>query len=500
MARSLLKAGLPLAVVSILSVLGGMQLAGADEGDCNFTRSNCDMQERKTFLRAQIWSGADCKPSQWATLPHSAFPFDAQTGKLETGPRAPAHFLSGVCHLLSPVGNLDEGISEIQQAQTVGLMSSQKNVASLFEGLMHCGKLKQIKDRYGDKVRDSLSAREAFCVDRSMAKASFGRVAWTNLELDYETTSTLSLGAQIDQMSACYRDYLHGGYDAMCGIITAPSAQQVLTTATTTADEVLANYFGNATGDGTTGDHGVPPLKAMLARKIQMADSALKGSDKLFATLTTKSDLLAASYRGVASEYCDVNNLVQPTCAGPIPARVAKLDDAYEHAVLAAEDVLQFVDQFLTGQYELNGKDVRKGLKDNNLALGDTLARLKDPRTNELTLGQKLERVKSNMTELLGSDVSAQTTVRRVCSIYFCELRKRTPPGFNNACAQFDATLGAVVRDVNKLCEADPTLTTVAPGQTAYSVCQGAGFPVDLMTRASMSGAQVDTCMAQHHP
>jgi hypothetical protein len=491
MARSLGKTGASLAVVSLLTTVAVLHRAEALEGECGRNPAACDLQPTRTLLRSQIWRGADCKPSQWEGLPRVGFPFDG-AGKLQLGLRAPAAFLAGVCHARSPNGGVEQGIAELQAAQSGDLFPAQRNVASLYEGLLHCRKLRTL-DR--SRLDRSLSTRTAFCTARSMAKASFSRVAWPHLELAYESDAATSLDAHVEEMSQCYGELLHGGYDATCGVVSAPSPAQIERVARDAADTVLTSYFGDSAADRPDA-HGAPPLKAMLARKIAMADGALADSSSLFEQLTQKTGLLSTSYSGVAEPYCAGSDPSLP-CAGDIPRRVGRLHDAYEHAVLAAQDLLSFADRWVDGQYTNNGVDVRTGLRQRSNDLALVLASLKEPsRPNELSLGDKLARVKSDMRTLASSSANAQATLRRVCAVYFCELRRRSPVGFNATCNKHDDTTGGRIGDANLLCATDLTQTFVSSDRTttALGLCEGAQF-----TREAMTTKNVDTCMAEYH-
>src|SRR5258706_13942647 len=139
MSRLALKAVLSLATISSISVALAAHRAEAVEGDCRSNPGICDFQETKTVLRTAIWANADCTPSRWNALSHAGFPFDGD--KIALGTRAPVHFLGGVCQLHATNGNADEGIGELQKAQTIGLLPAQKSVASLFQGILHCRKL-----------------------------------------------------------------------------------------------------------------------------------------------------------------------------------------------------------------------------------------------------------------------------------------------------------------------------------------------------------------------
>jgi hypothetical protein len=467
-----------------------------DGGDCSRNPDSCDFQEKRTVLRSEIWSGADCNPLRWNGLPSDGFPIDENV--LQIGPRAPVHFLTGACEMHRPGGNIDNGISELQKAQTVGLLPAQKNLAALFEGILHCRKLDGIDKK---TLGSSLVTRDAFCMHRGMAKASFASVAFGSMELQYDAGAS-SLGAHIEKMSACYADYLHGGYDATCAVISAPSSAAVDEAATRVSDEVLTNYFGDSGGIGE-GDHGVPPLKAMLARKLQMADASILGSTTLFAGLQQKNQLLVTSFQTLGSMFClPTGEDGDIPCAGPIPSRVSKLYGSYERSVLRAENILGFVDQWVNGLYEYKGKDVRADLKVGAKALSEVLARVQRPvQPNELSLVDKMRLVKRDMAVLANSGDANRSVVKSLCSVYFCEVRNRNPLFFRRSCDQLDPQLGRKIADVNKLCDANVQRTFLAgdAGSSSYGVCAAAGFPTATMNKTSMTVAEVDDCMATYH-
>ena len=54
---------------------------------------------------------------------------------------------------------------------------------------------------------------------------------------------------------------------------------------------------------------------------------------------------------------------------------MARLHEGYERAVLRSQTILDFVDRWVSGLYEYQGKDVRVELQDSHDGLRDMLAR-----------------------------------------------------------------------------------------------------------------------------
>jgi len=488
-------------VVCLMLVLGAVGGARAEDGKRCASDSNvCDLQKDRTFLRSAIWSGS-CQPSQWDSLPPEGFPVEKPKGEnvfvLKQSLHAPVNFLNGVCQLHKEKGaDLDLGISELQRAQTQGLMASQRNLASLFEGLLHCRQLSALKEKYADDLTEQTASRERFCLHRGMAKASFTHVNWANLELRYEDPER-SLEKHVETMAQCYADFLHAGFDASCGLVASPSDGPVLeTVATAAADPVLASYFGAPTQEASS-DAGVSPLQAMLARKLQMANAAVKGSEGMFDDLERKNELLTASYQSLGEEYCTngtAENKSLP-CTGSIPTSTSRLHQAYRKAVLEAQQVIDFVDKWISGLFQLKGRDVRDDLEKSTKALSETLERVPP-------LLKELERVKHDMAEL--ADTQADTkAVLSMCGVYFCELRGNANKNrFQKACDQLDSRTGRKLSESNKLCapEAEKTFLSEDSRDSAFGVCEAAGFPVDLMTKPRLSVVETQACMQRFHP
>ncbi|WP_438016818.1 hypothetical protein WMF18_39470 [Sorangium sp. So ce315] len=493
---------IPLCVAAAFATLPAARMAAAQVDDeCSRNLASCDLQERKTHLRAQIWSGA-CDPSQWDALPRAGYPIERVDGspRIKVGPRAPVHFLNGVCEAHRPDGDVDHGLHELEKAMTVGLLPSQRNAAALFEGLLHCRKLAQLDDRYQGELTTKLAPREAFCMHRGMAKASFTRVRWEGLEMSYDT-SDFSLTGHAESMAQCYGDYLHGGHDATCGIVSSPSPAAIDAAAQAVSSDILADYFGTATEDAPPGDRAIPPLKAMLARKIEMADSSLQASAVLLDGLVQKKDLLVGSYEGMASMFCLPGSETTGLCSGPLPSAVARLHEGYERAVLRSQTILGFVDRWVSGLYEYQGKDVRVELQNSHEGLRDMLARAAAPAVpNEMTLLQKIDLMKRDMALLADRSTAESDILKRQCSIYFCEIRNRNRTFFTNACNQIDATAGRPLKDVNKLCAADVAGTVVSGTQTAAALCASVGLPASYVSNTAMTARAVDTCMSEFHP
>lgn len=335
---------------------------------------------------------------------------------------------------------------------------------------------------------------------RGMAKASFTRVRWEGLEMSYDT-SDFSLTGHAESMAQCYADYLHGGYDATCGIVSSPSPAAIDAAAQAVSSDILADYFGTATEDAPPGDRAIPPLKAMLARKIEMADSSLQASAALLDGLVKKKDLLVGSYEGMASMFCLPGSETTGLCSGPLPSAVARLHEGYERAVLRSQTILDFVDRWVSGLYEYQGKDVRVELQSSHDGLRDMLARAEAPAVpNEMTLLQKIDLMKRDMALLADRSTVESDILKRQCSIYFCEIRNRNRTFFTNACNQIDAIAGRPLKDVNTLCAADVAETVVSGAQTAAALCASVGLPAAYVSNTAMTARAVDTCMSEFHP
>jgi len=492
-----------LPLVCLAGVLLAEGRAQAQQVSCKGKPKSCDFQEHSTLLRSQLWGG-ECQPSRWNTLPPQAFPMEEHDKKpaLQLGPRAPVHFLNGICEAHKEKdANLDRGISELQKAQTQGLMPSQRNLAALFEGQLHCRALSELRAKAGGTLTQESSSRDLFCLHRGMAKASFTQVDWTNLELRYEGDATFSLDTHAEKMAQCYGDFLHAGFDATCGLLTTPSPGTVKQAVEKSANDVLTSYFGNATGAPSSEDTGVSPLKAMLARKLEMADASLQGSTALQAGVEEKNRLLTGSYRGLASLYCNEKAEGVP-CAGPLPTGITQLAKAYEAAVHKAQDILSFVNGWTNGLFQVNGVDVRKQLEAGSEALSGVLKRVEAPGgPGKPSLLEALGRVKGDMVVLADSGSAERKTVLSLCGIYFCEVRNRDKDFFQRVCNQADARTGKKLSESNALCAAEPGKTFLSEEQraSAFGVCQGAGFPESLMTKR-LKASEVDACMTQFHP
>lgn len=497
---------IPLVTAGVVLALQGTTVAVAQERGCAGNSASCDFQEKSTTLRAQIWSGV-CDLAEWDRLPSEGFPIAKETSSdgrlvetLQQSVRAPVHLLNGVCELHRAGGDTDRGIAELQKAAGGEMLQAQRQAASLFEGLLHCRKLEELKGEYGSEVTARPSSRDAFCMHRAMAKASFTRVRWAGLDMSYDAPE-FSLTGHAESMAACYASSLHAGYDAACGVVATPSAGAIDAAAETVSRDILADYFGTATADAPPGGTAIPPLKAMLARKLEMADASLAESTALLGGLQQKSDLLTTSERTLASMFCLAGDASTGLCSGPLPNAVSGLHQGYERAVLRTQALLDFIDGWVNGIYEHNGKDVRKELKKSDDALKDMLSRAERPAVpNEMTLLEKLDFIKGDMAQLTDLGTADAALMRRECSVYFCEIRNRNRTFFTRACDQIDATLGRKVRDVNTLCSATASGTTIAGTETAATLCQRAGLSAARVSGAAMTAREVDTCMAELHP
>jgi hypothetical protein len=289
-------------------------------------------------------------------------------------------------------------------------------------------------------------------------------------------------------MGQCYATYLNAGYDGACGLVSAPSQATIDGAAASGSNAVLTNYFGanddvpSAGSAGADAGVAIPPLKAMLARKLQMADNSLAGAQATVSQLAAKNQSLTASYQTLAAPYCNPSDSADGPCSGPIPTKVAAMDQAYEASVLEAQKLILFVDQWINGlfQYPDSKRDVRDELKDGISGLTDVLHAQSPDST---PLDQKLAQVKQTLGTLAGKGAGEAQAIQQVCAIYFCELRRRSKVGFNLACQQTDPVTNKQLKATNALCSADVTQTVVAQGlpDTAVSVCAAAGFSADAM-------------------
>jgi len=499
-------------LMMVLGAVGGAQAQGKQQCLVNGDFS-CDLQKDRTVLRSELWSGK-CEPSQWDSLPPEAFPIEPglrdgrKVSLLKPGPHAPVNFLNGICQVHKQEGtdldqgiaNRDLGISEFQKAQTQELMASQRNLASLFEGLLHCRQLSALKKKYPNDLEKRPESNKRFCLHRGMAKASFTYVNWARVELRYEG-APLSLENHVEEMAQCYAESLHEGYDAMCDIVPALSDEDAQTAATDAATQVLDSYFGPRKQESSSDtDTGASPLKAMLERKLQMANASLEGSETMFAGLESKNELLTDSYQSLGEQYCTprTDEDRRLPCKGPIPTRVSGLHAAYERAVLEAQQVIGFVNQWIRGLFEDKGHDVRRDLTQSAERLSATLKDDVPPRL------RKLEKVKHDLAVL--SDTQANTkAVLSTCGVYFCELRQRNKNRFLKACDELVPGTGRKLSESNKLCapEAEKTFLSEDAGASAFGVCKAAGFPIELMTGpppATNVTKWVNDCMARFHP
>ncbi|QRO02016.1 hypothetical protein JRI60_24870 [Archangium violaceum] len=472
MHRLVLERKAPLWVACLLAGLCASVPAAA-QSDCNSNAASCDFQERKTTLRAQLWSSA-CLTGTWKYL--SAVYFPMENGQLVTSKRAQVNFLNGVCafhqdrrYMDSKKAReqLDRGIDELQRAQTSGLLRSQRHVAALLEGLLHCERMKQL----APEVETKLTSRELFCVHRGMAKASFTSVNWANMALDYPDSTAFSVGKHIESMGACYSSHLSAGTDATCGVVTSLPEEQVKSIGTQVGTTELSRYLGSVTDQTSSTATGVGPLTAMLARKFEMVDGAAAGSAQLFSDLKQRNERLRGSYTGLAEMYCS------PTgeCNGPIPSRVQAMSTKYQAVTLKVQNLLGFVDRWVNGLYQDSaGRDVRTELARSKTDLTDTLATLQ----GQEAFLDKIRLVKRDMSVLARGAEAEDTVLRKLCSLYFCEIRGGSRETFRKTCAQVDPILSKPRSELNKLCSSNVETTYVSgDGQTtAAALCRNVGL------------------------
>ncbi len=507
-----------LVILAALSGLGTVALcaknaAAADTpvtGDCASSPESCDLQQRSTILRTILWTSAStsgaCSSESWNGLPKERYPKASSNGAavLASGVRGPVSFLNGVCefHRKSAgvsSGDAARGIAELQAAQQGRLMPAQRQVAGLLEGLLHCRRLDDTLQRYGGdwrKLEQSATAKGEFCAHRAQAKASFGNMNWVGFELGYDTKDW-SIYKHVEDVSSCAQRYLNSSYDASCQIGMQVSVDEAQVVGQRVAEQVLgellggsptpapgsasvaegpitaakvSDLFGAPSGAGAA-TPVVPPITAIMARKLATAREAVQGASGRFESLGRTAVTLDASVDAL-------NRAVTPIGAGATAAA-----QTYEDAVRMAQEVVRMVDYWVKGYFQdEQGKDVRDTLAMSRSVLGDARRAVVAAPGSE-GLMARLDLVLANLRALSGSVDREAQLVRRACAAYFCEIEGRTREAglTDNACGARDAVTGNTYATANDLC--------VDAGRTAArALCSEVGFRAFTTTDA-------DACM-----
>jgi hypothetical protein len=429
--------------------------------------SECDFQSASTVLRDNVWR-ADCGEGLTARLDPRFY-----GGTL----RPPVSFVRGVCLFeriargLVPLDAPDprgmrpvvRAIAELQSAQSSAISFSQRQVAALFEGLLHCKQLDQLAALDAAPGTPSWEQR---CMHRSMAKANFARVDLVALELRYADAADQGrVGQSIDGMLACQSAHLHSAAAARCGTSTTATTSELQRVADVAAGAILPRYFGQVPG-ATEGPVAVPPVTALLARKIGEATAASQGSREAFAALRTERDAVQGQHDTLETKLCEGD---AQRC---LPGAVAALFSTYETAVVRVSEYLAFVRQALAGLFLDGGKeDLNKVVAENLRAATDSV-KLLEPKQ------APLQQLRDDLTRL-GADARGDATLRRACKLLFCDIWGGPRLRVDNACRAVDpaSPTRAPLAATNPLCKADPAAQLVlGPGSaSSASICREVG-------------------------
>ncbi len=488
---------------------GHARAADTPVADCSSGPDACDLQLRSTMIRSVLWKNASssqgCSVEAWNALPKERFPKGTKDGAtvLVSGVRAPTSFLNGVCEFHRKSGgrangDADRGIAELQAAQQGRLMPAQRQAAGLFEGLLHCRKLDDVLKRYGDdwtKLEQVPTAKREFCEHRAQARASLGNMNWVGFELGYDSKDW-SLYQHIDALSACAASYLHNSYDAACQIRSQMSVDEARAVGQKAATQVLAELLGGevhssdsalAEGPITAGRvddffggkgnaaapaPAVPPITAIMARKLSTAREAVDGASGRFDSLRSSAAALTGSVESLSGVMSQIGGAATTAA------------QTYEEAVRTAQEIVRFVDYWVKGFFQdSRGKDVRD-------ALGESRHELLAARQGVEGVGAseglvvKLDAVQRKMEQLSqGSDREAGF-LRHLCAVYFCEIQGRTADAglTASACSTFDSNTGKQYSASNDLC--------LATGNAAArTLCSGVGF-------TAFTNSNADACVS----
>jgi hypothetical protein len=479
-------------------------------GDCSTSPDVCDLQQRSTTIRSVLWksdtSSKGCSEAAWNALPKERYPKGTKDGTavIVSGVRAPISFLNGVCEFhrtasSGPSGDADRGIAELQAAQQGRLMPAQRQAAGLFEGLLHCRKLEQLLKSFGGdwhKVEQAATAKGEFCSHRAQAKASFGNMSWVGFELGYDTKEW-SVYNHIDNVSVCAERYLNASYDAACQIRQQLSLDEARIVGDRVATQVLAELLGGSLSDAdgtgqvaegaiTSGRIGdffgvsaastaavqvVPPITAIMARKLATAREAVDGASGQFDDLRARAAVLTAAVSALSTVMTEVGTAATDAV------------QTYGEAVRSAQEVVRFVDHWMKGFFQdSRGKDVRETLEVSRSDLGSARLGTNGSGNSEGTL-QVLDLVLRDMQQLSQSGDREAGFMRRLCAIYFCEIQGRTLQSglTTSACGTFDPISGQRYSASNDLC-LDSGIAS------ARTLCSSAGF-------ASFTTSDTDACV-----
>lgn len=456
-----------IAALGVGLVVGGM-LRAAPVAAESCAVADCDFQVERTLIRENLWQGP-CGQALIARLDRKYHG--------DVGVRAPLHFVRGVCLFerisrgMEALDKPDEGgtkpvtraIDELQKAQSTAMLPAQRSAAALFEGLMHCKQLDVIAESQRGSTRDA--RREERCVHRSMAKASFTRVDLAGLDIRYvEPASRARFDQSIEAMVGCQATHLHDGAASACGALITPSRRQLEEVGGRAANEVLPRYFG-AVPDQPDGKQLVPPVSALLSRKVDEAKRAGDGSREAYAKLRARNDQLIKNYGTLQERLCED----KPSCP---TALVGQLRERYGDALVQADKYAKLIERFKGGLFlDENKVDVRAQLAKNESAAQAEIARLAPKLSALSALGTELAR--------LAVDPSGSAAVLRGCKHLFCDIRAGAPIRLDNACSSVDPSIS---RDPlarwNPLCGKDVEAQAIPGrmGATTASICREVGF------------------------
>ena len=453
---------------ALLAFAGG----GAQAQRAMCTIERCDFQADRTLLRRDLWD-EPCSLERISRL--SASYFDPNGGV-----RTPLDAALGIClferirQQRAPYAAVhdnglaveERAIDALQKAQVGVVMPSQRHVLNLFEGLLHCRKLQALTPPRSVDVEGRVALRDRVCFHRAMAKASFAKVEYAGLDVQYVDPNDGSLSLHIDAMSECYQRYLNFDYDAMCAIATAPSRAEIAGLAQRVGGEILSTYFDDA---------GRTPVGALLTRKVTMAREAMAGSNEAFAQLEAKNAALARGHASLVTRFC--------TSGDCVPAQVNALVDVYDRAVVTALQLTDVVENFVNGLFrDANNKDVRTTLRESMDVAASSVSRLvqspNSPHEQNDVL-TRLAAMKASLDSLAAQRETAEkATTANLCRLYFCEMYKGLPSRLTAACRAKDlATQGSPpLSATTPRCRLNLADQLLERGVTAASVCREAGF------------------------
>ncbi|WP_141735130.1 hypothetical protein [Oligoflexus tunisiensis] len=437
----------------------------------------------------------------------------------EDTPKAPIGFMKALClyHGQAETREAKETLIELFQKSTIrNLAPAQKQVASLFEGVLHCDLAQTILSE--PKALANRLQRTRFCAHRTMAREAFGDIDWAGFQLEYESpTSRDSVDGLMEKMGQCGNDVLADVHDTSCGDFTALSEQELNVLAERAALEIMAHYI-DLNQDPQDPElekkikAQIPPYSAMLARKVLMTRDTLNKSNLNFDAMIDHNIRLTASVgelERIYGTYDSETGLLD--ASGAYPSRVAALQKTYLDLINRAQTLYDLADKWERGLYtdDASGQphnkllDVTKRQSEIGAQMEFLLGKGSMTGQEDASLPVLVAKMTSTL-QALGQDreENSKKLTRALCALYYCEIRARDQETeYKTICSSTKVTgTNLMIYEINPLCEVPQSsqagnLALPGGARRVMDICKDAGFPAAYLAGGVMPTAQAQQCM-----